>query len=139
MGVAVSIVLTVILVALIFMPRRNKASTDKRSPRPGHQDLAMTASQYHAVSIQFADGACEAARAMEGKRILSGAAPRIPLPECDVAECKCRFIHHKDRRRREDRRDSHTQDMLGTTGGYSGKERRYRGDRRNNDPEDFFS
>jgi hypothetical protein len=35
---------------------------------------------------------------MSGKRFLSGAAPKIPLPGCDVLDCKCRFIHHKDRR-----------------------------------------
>ncbi len=140
MGVALSIVITVFLIAIITMLRRNKTTVDKRAPLPGRQDLAKTGSQFHAVSIQFTDGACEAAKGMASKRFLASAAPRIPLPECDVPECKCRFTHHKDRRHGEDRRGRVPDSMLGTTGRYAGKERRYRGDRRNDDdPEDFFS
>ena len=140
MGVVIGIVLTVVLVVLIVMNRRDKTTIDRRPSRPSPSDLAKTGSQYHAVSIHFADSACEAAKAMEGKRFLASAAPRIPLPDCDMATCKCRFSHYKDRRRGEDRRGRIPENMLGTTGGYSGNERRFRGDRRNDDdPEDFFT
>jgi hypothetical protein len=139
MGIAIGIILTVILIALIVMSRRNKVTTKKHAPPVGGRDLAKTGSQFHAVSIQTSDTACDAAKALQGKRILAGAAPRIPLPECDAPQCKCRFSHHQDRRRREDRRGQIPEDMLGTTGGYSGKERRFHERRNDDEPEDFFS
>jgi hypothetical protein len=70
--------------------------------------------------------------------MLSGEAPLLPLPECDASECKCRFIHHADRRRNDDRRDQYRQGLSGETGKFI-KEKRRRGDRRNNDPDDYFS
>ena len=138
MSVAVTLVLIAVLIMLIVMARRNKAITSKRPPLPGRDELAKTGSQYHAVSLQFSDSACEAAKALENKRFLSGVAPRIPLPECDVQKCKCRFIHHDDRRRGVDRRGAHSQSRIGDTGRHE-KERRHRGDRRDDDPQDFFS
>ena len=138
MSVAIILVLIAVLIVLIVMARRNKATTSKRPPRPGRDELAKTGSQYHAVSLQFSNSACEAAKALEDKRFLSGVAPRIPLPECDVLECRCRFIHHDDRRRGADRRGAQSQSRIGDTGRHE-KERRHRGDRRDDDPEDFFS
>ncbi len=140
MGVTFGIIITVIVIAIIVMLRRNKTTSDKRPSPTGRHNLAKTGSQFHAVSLQVTDSACEAAKAMAGKRLLASAAPRIPLPQCDVPECDCRFAHHKDRRRGQDRRGQVTQNLFGTTGAYAGKERRYRGDRRNSDdPEDFFT
>jgi hypothetical protein len=138
MSLAITLALIAVLIALIVMARRNRSTTSKRPPLSGRDVLAKTGSQYHAVSLQFSDSACEAAKALEGKRFLSGAAPRIPLPECDVQECKCRFIHHDDRRHGVDRRGAHSQSRIGDTGRHE-KERRHRGDRRDDDPEDFFS
>jgi len=138
MGIAVSIVAIVILILLTVLFRRTQANTRKRPPRPARPVQAKPDSQYHAVSIKFAANACEAAMAMAGKRYLSIAAPRIPLPGCDVLECKCRFVHHKDRRGEDERRNTYRQGIGGDTGEHK-KEQRHRGDRRNNDPEDYFS
>lgn len=139
MGTTIAIVLTVILIALLFVSRRHKATmTNTRPPLPG-RDPAKPAGQFHAVSIQFADSACDAAKNMEGRRFLAGAAPRIPLPGCDVLECKCRFVHHQDRRSGTERRGHYVPNSPGSAGPYSGKERRYRGDRRGNEPQNFFS
>lgn len=139
MGIAISIGLIVVLIALGVMAVRNKATTNKRPQKEDRRKLAKTGSQFHAVSIQFADNACEAAKALEGQRILASEVPQVPLPECKAPQCKCRFRHHQDRRHSEDRRGSIPQDMLGTTGGYSGKERRFRERRSDDEPEDFFS
>jgi hypothetical protein len=140
MGVAITVIIAVILIAIIVKLRRQETTSNNRPSPTGRHEMAKTGSQFHAVSLQFPDSACEAAKAMAGKRILSSSAPRIPLPECDLPECKCHFAHHKDRRRGEDRRGQVRQDVFGTTGRYAGKERRYRGDRRDSDdPEDFFS
>ena len=140
MGVAIAIILTVILIALVLIARRNNANVAEEPKVADRRDLTNTGTQFHAVSIRFADSACDAAKATEGTRFLSAAAPRIPLPECDVAQCKCRFIHHADRRSGVDRRGQHPKNMLASTGAYTGKDRRYRGDRRGSDePQNFFA
>ena len=138
MDIALSIVAIIILILLFLLYRRTQATTKKRPPLPGRPGKAKPDSQFHAVSLKFPADACDAAKAMEGKRFLSSAAPRIPLPECDSLECKCRFVHHKDRRAGDDRRNPYRQNIMGNTREPT-KEHRHRGDRRSNDPEDFFS
>lgn len=137
MNIAVSLVAIVILTLLVLLFRRTLATTNERPPLPLRPRKPEPDSKYHAVSLEFSGNACEAATAMKGKRILSSTAPRIPLPECAAAECKCRFIHHNDRRQASDRRSPYRQSITGDTGEYR-KERRHRGDRRNDDPQDFF-
>ena len=138
MGIALSIVAVVILALSIFLFRRTRVGVNKRPPRPSGRGKAPPDPQFHAVSLVFSDATCEAAKAMEGRRFLSSAAPRIPLPECDVQECNCHFAHHKDRRASVDRRKQYRQTGIGDTGIIQ-KERRHRGDRRSNDPDDFFT
>jgi len=137
MNIAVSLAAIVILTLLIFMFRRTMATTNKRPPLPRRPGKAKPDSKYHAVSLETSGNACEAAAAIKSQRILSSTAPRIPLPECTVPECKCHFIHHKDRRQASDRRSPYRQSINGDTGEFR-KERRHRGDRRNDDPQDFF-
>lgn len=111
-----------------------------RKPAPPQQPKALTDtgdSQYHAVSIKFDTRACEAAKAMDGRRFLSNAAPRLPLPECDVLECNCRFAHHDDRRTGKDRRSPFgAAGFGGGTGSYE-KERREKAGRRKEDHDSF--
>ncbi|MFQ5982474.1 MAG: hypothetical protein ACE5KS_03775, partial [Woeseiaceae bacterium] len=119
----------VVLALIIFLVRRKKPVSQER-PAAERPASAAPSSEFHAVSIKFASSACSAAKALEGKRFLSGAAPRIPLPDCDVLECKCRFIHHEDRRDGEDRRDPFTP-SIGDTGVHP-QERRKQSERRKN-------
>ena len=91
-------------------------------------------SAFHAVSIKLGPNACEAAQSMAGKRFLSGAAPRLPLPNCKNLECKCRFVHHKDRREAEDRRSPFGQNIASTTGTHPKEQRQ--GEDRRSDPGD---
>ena len=93
------IVLVLLVVWLIMRQRRYAAEVNAPTPK---RDSAKTA--YHAVSIKFEANACDAAKAMTGRRFLASAAPRLPLPDCDVLECRCRFAHHDDRRSGKDRR-----------------------------------
>ena len=98
MSLTIGFIILVIIALLFYFIRRNQAVPDQRpvDQRPAKKSPST---EFHAVSIKFASSACDAAKALEGKRFLSTAAPRIPLPECDVLECKCRFVH---RRRRGD-------------------------------------
>ena len=101
---------------------------DRRAALPSDVDTA-----YHAVSIRFGENACNAAREMAGRRFLSSAAPRIPLADCDAADCKCRFVHHKDRRSGKDRRSPFTAGGRAAASGSYARERRDGRERRADD------
>jgi hypothetical protein len=64
------------------------AKAAKREPR----------NRWHAVAIVPGATRCQAAEAAKGRRFLSIAAPTLPLRECDVAACTCKYRHHEDRR-----------------------------------------
>jgi hypothetical protein len=53
---------------------------------------------YHAVSIK-SGASCSQTELNYGlRRYLSQEAPLIPLPTCDTRNCRCRYVHHEDRR-----------------------------------------
>lgn len=89
-----------------------------------------TSTQFHAVSIQYSGKACQAAIDMSGRRFLATAAPRLPLPECDILECNCRFSHHDDRRSHKDRRSPFGPGGVGGSTGSFATEQRDGSDRR---------
>ena len=128
LGIAV-----VLLLVWLFLRRRG----DKAEPAETTVEDS-TRSTYHAVSIKFDQNACEAAKEMGGRRFLSSAAPRLPLPGCDVLECNCRFAHHKDRRSSKDRRSPFAAAGYGGGTGSFEKERRERSDRRQDTDLDNF-
>jgi hypothetical protein len=129
-----ALVLVLLLLIWLFI-RRRAANKDKSEPAAKTRSKK---SAYHAVSIKFSGNACEAAREMEGRRFLSSAAPRIPLPDCDVLDCSCRFAHHQDRRSKQDRRSPFGPGGLGGSTGKYAQEQREGKDRRKSDDEDFF-
>jgi len=123
----------VLLVALWLFLRKKQASsnTDSRPVRSSEK----TNTAFHAVSIDFPVSACSAAKAMAGRRFLATAAPELPLPECDVAECNCGFSHHEDRRSIKDRRSPFSPSgATDGTGSYE-RERRSNKDRRQDESE----
>jgi hypothetical protein len=137
MNMFVGIVLVVVLLLAYVFVHKPKAKTNER-PATRRTASSTSGSEFHAVSLKYAASACDSAKAMEGRRFLSTAAPRIPLPDCDAAECKCRFVHHKDRRSGDDRRDTYGQGFGGGTTGSYEKEQRKRGERRDDPPDDVF-
>jgi hypothetical protein len=132
MSITASIVAIVILLAALFLLRRTQKSivqrpTAKPPARPSAGQPDNT--KFHAVSIRVASGACAAAMGMQGERFLATEAPQLPLPGCDAADCQCRFIHFKDRRTIDERRDPYRGTMGATTGNLqqeqrTGKDRR---------------
>jgi len=129
MDVVFSGMAIVLLLALLFVMRRKSAASNRRPEMP-QRETDQSDTQFHAVSLSYASGACAAAKIMEGRRFLSGTAPRIPLPDCDVLECKCRFVHHKDRRKGDDRRNPYLRTFGGTNTGSFREEQRKSRDRR---------
>lgn len=53
---------------------------------------------FHAVSILPAEGSCTAVGAIAAQRFLSEEAPTLPLENCGAADCRCKYVHHVDRR-----------------------------------------
>ena len=135
MDIVASLIAIALLIALfVFVRKRATSEAARDAPRPAYTKPADT--RFHAVSLRFAGGACDAARAMEGRRFLAGAAPRLPLPECDAPECKCRFKHHSDRRAGPERRNIWAERFGSAGSGSYPAEQRKGSDRRYNTPED---
>lgn len=61
---------------------------------------------FRATSIVPGFGACNAVKAVAGKRFLDvdKAVPRLPLSDCDAKKCRCNYEHHHDRREDQDGR-----------------------------------
>lgn len=114
-------------------PKADAQPQDKSASQSGKYKVAgapaAPASPFHAVSILTGLESCAAARRFTGHRFLSREAPRLPLPSCDIAHCKCRFKHHKDRRVGPRRRSE-----VGMVHGiWQGDEKRRTGGRRADD------
>lgn len=109
-----------------FLRRRIDAQVRNSGRAVEHRRIG---NPYHAVSIAPGARPCAAARAAEGKRFLSTAAPMLPLRECtQSAACQCRYAHHQDRRSERDRRVN-----IANPHAHKMSERRIGGGRRIND------
>lgn len=87
-------------------PRRGRNVAGKKIATGSNSSEApgeVAGKPYAAVSIKTRLGACNAAITAQDKVFLSTAAPPLPLPECDVEDCACRYVFYDDRRQ-EDRR-----------------------------------
>lgn len=121
-----SILLVLTVIWLVVRIRRNKAEVlAEQQPR-----VVDPKGAFHAVSLKYSENACTEAKQMTGRRFLASAAPRLPLPGCDVLECSCKFVHHNDRRNATNRRSP-----FGSAGASAGtgsfeRERRELKDRR---------
>jgi len=121
---------------LVIRVRQNSvAEQAEKTPVANKVD---STSAFHAVSLKYSSNACDAAKAMTGRRFLSGAAPRLPLPGCDALECRCGFAHHEDRRTGNDRRSPFNPATYGGGTGTFKIERRDRRDRRRSTSEMNF-
>ncbi|HQR49572.1 MAG TPA: hypothetical protein PL152_09555 [Steroidobacteraceae bacterium] len=80
---------------------------------------------WHAVSIVPGARACDAAKALRGQRFLSRGAPALPLKNCSIGSCTCRYEHYEDRRKGPRR----ASEIGVAIDGYDEKERRSSGKR----------
>jgi len=121
---------------LVLRIRRGNAEV-RAVRNPPAKSTAET-SAYHAVSLKYSSNACDAAKAMTGRRFLAGAAPRLPLKGCDAPECRCGFAHHSDRRSGNDRRNPfNPATYAGGTGTFKVERRVQRDRRRSGDAINF--
>ena len=82
--------------------RRRVQAEVQHSGRP--VQVHRVTNPFHAVSIQAGPACRRTADEYTDRRFLSGEAPQLPLPTCDSVKCRCRYIHHEDRRSGDDRR-----------------------------------
>jgi hypothetical protein len=126
------LVLAVLLVAWLWMRRRGAGRAQAPAGASERRQLESD-SAFHAVSIKTPVHACDAAKALEGKRFLASEAPRLPLPACPRESCECRFQHYRDRRSGQDRRSPFgSSGTASPTGSYE-QERRHSEGRRTDD------
>ena len=130
-----ALLLLLLLAGWLFLRLRNSSAADQPDAQV-RVNKGNTA--YHAVSIKLSGHACKSAEEMTGRRFLSTAAPKLPLPGCDVLDCNCRFVHHKDRRAGHDRRSAFGPGGFSGGSGRQQVEHRKGKDRRNSKDEDFF-
>ena len=125
-----------LLVAIWWLIRKKREGTaeDEKS----QVRLKSTNSEFHAVSIKYSGRACDGAKDLSGRRFLSTAAPKLPLPDCDVLDCSCRFAHHQDRRAQKDRRSPFGPGGVGGGTGSFDTESRDGSDRRGVDDDDDY-
>ncbi len=69
-------------------------------------EIALAKPSYRCVKIEAGSTACQHIQVLVAKPILVDDAPRLPLLDCSVAQCDCKFIRYDDRRSGEDRRTS---------------------------------
>ncbi len=135
MNLPLAALILVLLLGIWLIIRLRKGATVKKPVKPASSSANAA---FHAVSIKFPSNACKAARDLAGRRFLSNAAPKLPLPECDVLECSCRFMHHKDRRSSQNRRSPFGPSGFGSATGKHETEQRKGEDRRHRDEDDYF-
>jgi len=117
------VLILALLIAIWWLMRKRRQSVDE-TPTTNLRRPAAASTEFHAVSIKFSSPACAAARKLTGRRFLATAAPKLPLEDCNVLECKCRFVHHKDRRSSKDRRSPFGPGgVSGGTGAYDSEQR----------------
>ena len=136
MSLPVLLLLALLLIAvwLLLRLRRNKPA----DPTPAPTASASATSRYHAVSIKVTGSACPAAKELTGQRFLSTEAPALPLADCTMADCSCRFVHHKDRRSGKDRRSPFSPAGFGGGTGSFEADKRQGKDRRKTDDGDYL-
>lgn len=137
MSTTVSILALLFLLVLLLLVSRRKrqSSPDTKTEKP---KTVIKSTPFHAVSIKHAADACTAARDLADSRFLSADAPALPLPDCDVPNCNCRFIHHGDRRHPNDRRSPFAASLGEDSGKFEQEKRENRNDRRDDSSDDLL-
>ena len=125
-------ILTVILVLLLatfFIAARRKTVATSGAPVPNagsrvkkpRKTAQAPRNPYRATSILHDANSCDAVKTIGSRRFLDvdRATPTLPLPDCDAAQCNCKYTRHEDRRDSDhDRRIPSTlqADLYGQTG-----------------------
>jgi hypothetical protein len=134
--VLIGIVAVAVVVWLTLRRRRNASAVPALPDAEKSGETDDGSRQYHSVSITPGLHQCAAVKDLAGVRIVSAEAPPLPLPDCDIDECSCRYQHHDDRRVAGDRRSPFTGGGAWQLIGDPDKDQRSGRDRREDDNAD---
>ena len=98
-GIAVLVIAFYFLVAKLL----SRKIVPARSARSA-AEADRSASRWRAVRVMPGLICCDAVSKLDGQVFLSRLSPRLPLDECDVKDCRCKYVHLEDRRSGGDRR-----------------------------------
>ena len=98
-------IICIIVLLVLFISYQNRSIKIRTGGVNGGNKKTKLKKQYHCVEIHTEGEHCRAVEQLGTQRFLSGSAPTLPLFDCDVIDCGCYFIHHKDRRVSERRDD----------------------------------
>jgi hypothetical protein len=97
MQTAILIVAMIIGTLAFFVLRLTNVSSGDMHRRDRRSGFGAS-NPYHAVSIEPREKCCLAVESIQSQRFLSDDAPGLPLPDCSVSDCRCKYIHFADRR-----------------------------------------
>ncbi|MBO1271877.1 hypothetical protein J3L11_09525 [Shewanella sp. 4t3-1-2LB] len=89
------LLLAIMLLGYLF---RHRWSGNQRHKETRTKTVSAKILPFRAVSIECLGFPCKAVSKLSNKRFLPNDAPSLPLATCNNASCKCRYIHHEDRR-----------------------------------------
>lgn len=139
MKIIVLVLFVIAILALLIVMRskvRKPSSTAAQANkiRASKSSSVAPRNPFRATSIVFEPSACEAVKAIGNKRFLDRDrdVPSLPLSDCTVTNCNCKYAHHDDRRETsEDRRHpSALQSELYESSGKSNRRAKKRGRRK---------
>ena len=106
--VIVAGVVVILLVALILQIARISAGRKptRRAARPSARSAQEAKADIRWRAVRISPGliCCDAVREHDEQVFLSSESPTLPVDGCDVADCRCKYIHLEDRRAGSDRR-----------------------------------
>ena len=106
--VIVAGVVVILIIALLLLIARMSASRKlpRRAGKPPARSAREVKSSTRWRAVRIAPGliCCAAVREHDEQVFLSSESPTLPIDGCDVADCRCKYIHLEDRRAGSDRR-----------------------------------
>ena len=90
-----AMVLGILVVRRLMFPVRG---TPPINPERDRRAGFGASDPFHAVSILPVETGCPAVESIKVQRFLSEDAPGLPLADCSVVECRCKYVHYADRR-----------------------------------------
>ncbi len=112
------ILLILLYIVLFWLHRNSNARLIHKQKSPS--STKPREKTYQGTSIKLCSQACEPVSTLKGKRFLPSEITELPIYGCTNPACACTYLHHDDRRSKNDRRYP----SLVMTGFHNAKEHR---------------
>lgn len=99
-AIAVAVIAFYLLLAKLLSRKPPNARPARSAVAEGEQ----ADTRWRAVKVAPGLICCDAVSELSGQVFLSRLSPKLPMDECTVEECRCKYIHLEDRRNGGDRR-----------------------------------